>query len=97
MPELRRGPECVRHRRSEQRLRSSWEVEFRNGARHGRRRTASTAEPEHQFAQDDGDFETFRGTWKARAAGRSAVPFRADFDFGIPSLRSSSTRSPSAA
>ena len=57
---------------------------------HGRRRTGSTAGAGIiSFDQVDGDFETFRGTWKVQASGSgSAVSFRADFDLGITSLRS---------
>ncbi|QDQ09664.1 type II toxin-antitoxin system RatA family toxin [Streptomyces spectabilis] len=67
---------------------SDWEVYFRNGIlrwtesdRFDRQALTIT------FAQLDGDFESFTGTWRITASGNEArVGFRAEFDFGIPSL-----------
>jgi ribosome-associated toxin RatA of RatAB toxin-antitoxin module len=71
-------------------LRSTWEVEFRDGA-------LTWTEEDRldpgagtiSFDQVDGDFEAFGGAWEVRAVGSgSEVSFRADFDLGITSLRS---------
>ncbi|WP_030670568.1 type II toxin-antitoxin system RatA family toxin [Streptomyces sp. NRRL B-1347] len=67
---------------------SDWEVYFRNGIlrwtecdRFDRQALTIT------FAQLDGDFEVFTGTWRITASGSEVrVGFRAEFDFGIPSL-----------
>jgi ribosome-associated toxin RatA of RatAB toxin-antitoxin module len=74
----------------EHRLRSTWEVEFRDGA------LTWTEEDRLDpgagtitFDQVDGDFEAFGGAWTVRAVDEgSEVHFRADFDLGITSLRS---------
>jgi ribosome-associated toxin RatA of RatAB toxin-antitoxin module len=71
-------------------VRSTWEVEFRDGA------LTWTEEDRLDpgagtigFEQVDGDFESFGGAWEVRAAGSgSEVSFRAEFDLGITSLRS---------
>ncbi|MDH6131835.1 ribosome-associated toxin RatA of RatAB toxin-antitoxin module [Kitasatospora sp. MAA4] len=68
---------------------SDWEVYFRNGIlRWTERDLFSPDTGVIAFAQLDGDFETFSGTWRVEADGPTAsrVDFDADFDFGIPSL-----------
>ncbi|MEU9206519.1 SRPBCC family protein [Streptomyces sp. NPDC048415] len=67
---------------------SDWEVYFRNGilrwteSDHFDRQALTIT-----FTQLDGDFESFDGTWRIFVAGEEVrVGFRADFDFGIPSL-----------
>ncbi|MFG3257417.1 type II toxin-antitoxin system RatA family toxin [Streptomyces sp. NPDC048172] len=70
---------------------SDWEVYFRNGilrwteSDHFDRQALTIS-----FAQLDGDFEEFTGTWHVSASGEpgesARVLFRAAFDFGIPSL-----------
>ena len=68
---------------------SDWEVYFRNGVlcwTETDRADATTRTIE--FVQEDGDFESFGGTWSVTAAdGGSRVGFTVDFDFGIPSLK----------
>jgi ribosome-associated toxin RatA of RatAB toxin-antitoxin module len=67
---------------------SDWEVYFRNGIlrwtesdRFDRQALTIT------FTQLDGDFESFDGTWRVIAdEDEVQVGFRAEFDFGIPSL-----------
>ncbi|MEU9857878.1 SRPBCC family protein [Streptomyces sp. NPDC047974] len=67
---------------------SDWEVYFRNGIL--RWTESDLFDPEKleiTFAQTDGDFEAFRGTWRlASSAAGCLVDFSAEFDFGIPSL-----------
>ncbi|WP_221351183.1 SRPBCC family protein [Streptomyces beigongshangae] len=67
---------------------SSWELHFRSGL-------LSWSEEEEflpeqliiRFAQTHGDFESFSGRWELRRTGDDVeVLFRADFDFGIPSM-----------
>ncbi|MEV6650776.1 SRPBCC family protein [Streptomyces sp. NPDC051219] len=67
---------------------SDWEVYFRNGI-------LRWTESDHfdpvnltiTFAQLDGDFDTFSGDWRVSPTTRGCrVDFRAEFDFGIPSL-----------
>ncbi|MCF6521801.1 type II toxin-antitoxin system RatA family toxin [Streptomyces sp. JJ36] len=67
---------------------SDWEVYFRNGIL---RWTEKDTEDREQrvitFAQDDGDFEDFGGEWRVLPQDDGCrIAFRADFDFGIPSL-----------
>ena len=68
--------------------RSSWALHFRSGL-------LRWTEEEHfhrdalrlEFAQVSGDFEEFGGCWTFTADGADTrLHFRADFDFGIPSL-----------
>ncbi|GAA2980019.1 SRPBCC family protein [Streptomyces fulvorobeus] len=67
---------------------SAWEVYFRNGIL----RWTESDHFDHQaltvtFAQLDGDFESFDGVWRVSSDGDEVrVVFRAEFDFGIPSL-----------
>ncbi|MFH8489216.1 type II toxin-antitoxin system RatA family toxin [Streptomyces longisporoflavus] len=76
------------HDIGEDRETSSWEVYFRNGI-------LRWTESDHfdraaltiTFVQLDGDFEVFRGAWHITGTGHEVrVGFRAEFDFGIPSL-----------
>lgn len=67
---------------------SDWEVYFRNGVlswtEHDR---ADDAARTIDFAQSEGDFESFSGRWHVVATDRGCrVDFTTDFDFGIPSL-----------
>lgn len=67
---------------------SDWEVYFRNGILRWTEtdRSDETART-IDFAQADGDFESFAGRWHVLATDRGArVDFTTDFDFGIPSL-----------
>ncbi|MFD4628987.1 type II toxin-antitoxin system RatA family toxin [Streptomyces sp. NPDC058284] len=67
---------------------SDWEVYFRNGVL----RWTEADRFDRQaltivFTQLDGDFETFEGSWRISTTGGAVrVVFRAEFDFGIPSL-----------
>ncbi|MGW6054735.1 type II toxin-antitoxin system RatA family toxin [Streptomyces sp. NPDC055189] len=76
------------HDISEAQETSSWEVYFRNGILRWTEadrfdRTALTI----AFVQLDGDFEVFKGTWHIiDTENEVRVVFRAEFDFGIPSL-----------
>ncbi len=78
----------VQERLDSERLRSTWEVEFRDGVMEWTEedrldRQARTIE----FTQTVGDFEHFAGRWAIRPAGAgSAIEFEADFDLGVPSL-----------
>ncbi|GAB2819330.1 type II toxin-antitoxin system RatA family toxin [Streptomyces daliensis] len=86
VPEVR---SVVTHEITEGRATSDWEVYFRNGILRWSEadefdRNALTID----FAQLDGDFELFTGTWRISATERGArVDFQADFDFGMPSLQ----------
>ncbi|MGW6568398.1 type II toxin-antitoxin system RatA family toxin [Streptomyces sp. NPDC054975] len=67
---------------------SDWEVYFRNGIL--RWTESDHFDPDNltiTFTQLDGDFDSFEGTWRITATENGCVvDFRADFDFGIPSL-----------
>lgn len=67
---------------------SDWEVYFRNGPL--RWVEIDYFRPEQRsivFEQESGDFHVFRGNWTvAELDHGTTVTFRADFDFGIPSL-----------
>jgi ribosome-associated toxin RatA of RatAB toxin-antitoxin module len=67
---------------------SDWEVYFRNGIL--RWTESDHFDPDSRritFVQLDGDFDEFEGGWIIEPAGDGCtVDFRADFDFGIPSL-----------
>ncbi len=67
---------------------SSWELHFRSGLlRWTERDVFLPGTLEIHFEQTDGDFDSFRGTWRLRQDGDDVeVDFAADFDFGIPSL-----------
>ncbi|MFG2309375.1 type II toxin-antitoxin system RatA family toxin [Streptomyces sp. NPDC048566] len=67
---------------------SDWEVYFRNGIlRWSETDTFDRAALTIAFAQTDGDFAEFSGTWRIRAdGGDSLIDFSTEFDFGIPSL-----------
>ena len=67
---------------------SDWEVYFRNGILCWTETDqVDEAARTIDFAQDDGDFESFAGRWHVVATdGGSRVDFTTDFDFGIPSL-----------
>ncbi|MBB1244036.1 SRPBCC family protein [Streptomyces durbertensis] len=67
---------------------SDWEVYFRNGIL--RWSESDRFDPDRlaiSFTQTEGDFESFEGTWRISATENGClVDFRAEFDFGIPSL-----------
>lgn len=67
---------------------SDWEVYFRNGIL--RWTESDRFDPdglEIVFTQIDGDFDAFQGQWRISATDAGClVDFRAEFDFGIPSL-----------
>lgn len=67
---------------------SSWELHFRSGLLRWTERDRFDRAGRHiEFTQEDGDFDTFSGSWAITADGPdSTVAFRAAFDFGIPSL-----------
>ncbi|MEV8314367.1 SRPBCC family protein [Streptomyces sp. NPDC059900] len=67
---------------------SSWEVYFRNGILRWTESDRFDAPGlAITFVQLDGDFEVFRGAWQIVDTGHEVlVGFRAEFDFGIPSL-----------
>ncbi|WP_105970692.1 type II toxin-antitoxin system RatA family toxin [Streptomyces geranii] len=69
---------------------SSWELHFRSGLlRWTEEDTFLPDLLEIRFRQTDGDFDSFEGVWTLRQEGPDvSVVFRADFDFGIPSLAS---------
>jgi ribosome-associated toxin RatA of RatAB toxin-antitoxin module len=69
---------------------SSWELHFRSGIlRWDETEQFKIAEGRIEFAQDDGDFDSFSGAWQVRSEGSGALlEFRVDFDFGIPSMES---------
>lgn len=68
--------------------RSSWELHFRSGLlRWTEQERFVRDELFIEFAQEVGDFDSFSGNWRLRQDGaHCALSFRADFDFGIPSL-----------
>ncbi|WP_411104999.1 type II toxin-antitoxin system RatA family toxin [Streptomyces sp. cmx-4-9] len=72
----------------EDRRSSSWELHFRSGLLRWTEDDEILPEQgEIRFAQSDGDFDSFTGSWKFRQEGADvAVRFDGDFDFGIPSL-----------
>ncbi|GIF14552.1 SRPBCC family protein [Actinoplanes teichomyceticus] len=67
---------------------SSWELHFRSGLlRWTEQERFLTDQLRIEFAQTDGDFDEFSGVWQLRQDGAdTALSFRCDFDFGIPSL-----------
>jgi ribosome-associated toxin RatA of RatAB toxin-antitoxin module len=67
---------------------SSWELHFRSGLLRWRESDHFVRENlQIRFEQEDGDFDTFTGTWALTPQGADvAVHFEVDFDFGIPSL-----------
>ena len=67
---------------------SSWELHFRSGLLRWREtETFDRAGLRITFAQDDGDFDELTGEWVlTEQSGDTTVRFRADFDFGIPSM-----------
>ncbi|MFJ9721161.1 type II toxin-antitoxin system RatA family toxin [Streptomyces sp. NPDC101209] len=67
---------------------SDWEVYFRNGIlRWSESDRFDQSALTITFAQLDGDFESFTGTWRISRRGEEVrVGFDAEFDFGIPSL-----------
>ncbi|MFE7189570.1 type II toxin-antitoxin system RatA family toxin [Kitasatospora sp. NPDC057541] len=69
-------------------LHSDWEVDFRNGVLSwSEADTFDDARRLISFEQTTGDFDTFTGQWQVREEGEGcAVRFRAEFDFGLPSL-----------
>lgn len=69
---------------------SNWVVHFRSGLlRWSESDTFDRARGEIRFRQLDGDFDVFEGGWSVleTSAGVEVV-FRAQFDFGVPSLAS---------
>lgn len=67
---------------------SDWEVYFRNGVlRWTESDLIDPAALTISFAQVDGDFESFSGTWAVVPDGAGCrISFDTEFDFGIPSL-----------
>ena len=67
---------------------SSWELHFRSGLlRWTERDEFHPGDLRIGFTQTEGDFDEFSGHWQLRQEGAdTAVSFRCDFDFGIPSL-----------
>jgi ribosome-associated toxin RatA of RatAB toxin-antitoxin module len=68
---------------------SDWEVYFRNGIlRWSETDQMDRAGRRISFVQTEGDFDHFVGHWcvEPLAGDGSLVHFKADFDFGIPSL-----------
>ncbi|SDD17908.1 type II toxin-antitoxin system RatA family toxin [Actinokineospora iranica] len=67
---------------------SSWELHFRSGLlRWTEAEVFDLDALTVAFTQDDGDFDTFAGTWTFTQDGADVtVAFAADFDFGIPSM-----------
>ncbi|MFE1291089.1 type II toxin-antitoxin system RatA family toxin [Streptomyces sp. NPDC058751] len=67
---------------------SDWEVYFRNGVlRWTETDRFDTADLTIEFAQSEGDFAEFSGTWAITADGDGCrIAFDTAFDFGIPSL-----------
>lgn len=68
--------------------RSSWELHFRSGLlRWEEEERFLRDELLIEFAQSDGDFDRFSGSWQFSShLDGSELQFRAEFDFGIPSL-----------
>ncbi|WP_326653403.1 MULTISPECIES: SRPBCC family protein [unclassified Streptomyces] len=67
---------------------SDWSVNFRNGVLcWSERDRIDAAALTIDFAQSDGDFDRFEGSWCVRQDDESVtVRFAAAFDLGIPSL-----------
>lgn len=67
---------------------SSWELYFRSGLlRWTEDEVLDLDGLRIEFAQDDGDFDVFAGSWAFTQDGDDVkVRFEADFDFGIPSM-----------
>jgi len=67
---------------------SAWELHFRSGLlRWHERERFLRDELRLEFEQTQGDFDSFSGSWSFRPDGPDAfLQFRAEFDFGIPSL-----------
>src|SRR3954467_14118930 len=68
--------------------RSDWKLHFRSGLLSWtEEETFEPALGRVTFAQTEGDFDAFSGSWDLTAEdGGPRLEFRADFDFGIPSL-----------
>jgi ribosome-associated toxin RatA of RatAB toxin-antitoxin module len=68
--------------------RSEWELHFRSGLlRWTEEETFEAALGRVTFTQTEGDFDAFSGGWDLTPDGAgTCLEFRADFDFGIPSL-----------
>ncbi|MTD53773.1 type II toxin-antitoxin system RatA family toxin [Amycolatopsis pithecellobii] len=69
-------------------LTSTWSVNFRNGLLCWRERDHIDGDAMHiAFAQIDGDFDRFDGSWQLAQVGEDVtVVFVAAFDLGMPSL-----------
>ncbi|CAM4404801.1 SRPBCC family protein [Nocardia ninae] len=71
---------------------TDWEVYFRNGLLAWSEQDFYDDEAcVLSFEQIDGDFDTFEGSWVAADGDEPdevKLVFRADFDFGVPSLES---------
>ncbi|MGW0554247.1 type II toxin-antitoxin system RatA family toxin [Streptomyces sp. NPDC002926] len=67
---------------------SDWSVNFRNGVLCWSERDRIDASAlTIDFAQSDGDFDRFEGSWRVRQDDESVtVRFTAAFDLGMPSL-----------
>ena len=67
---------------------SDWVVHFRRGLLHWTEvESIDAAASRIEFAQTEGDFARFHGSWRvAAAAGGCAVDFAATYDFGVESL-----------
>lgn len=67
---------------------SDWAVNFRRGVmRWHETETVSTEDLRIDFAQTDGDFAEFHGSWRLRPViGGAHVTFEVTWDFGIESM-----------
>lgn len=67
---------------------SDWEVDFRNGVLTWTEQDVfDDTALRISFRQEEGDFESFEGSWQVESApGGARVRFGAAFDFGLPSL-----------
>ncbi len=67
---------------------SDWAVNFRRGVMHWHEtETVSPADLRIDFAQTDGDFAEFHGSWRLRPViGGAHVTFEVTWDFGIDSM-----------
>ncbi|MDQ3787017.1 MAG: SRPBCC family protein [Actinomycetota bacterium] len=67
---------------------SDWVVNFRRGVmRWHETEAVSTSDLRIDFAQTDGDFAEFRGSWRLRPViGGAHVTFEVTWDFGIESM-----------
>lgn len=65
---------------------SEWTVDFRRGVLHWHE-TDTVSDLRIDFAQTDGDFAEFHGSWRLRPViGGAHVTFEVTWDFGIDSM-----------